>query len=435
MPSQTLDRRAAAHAASLRLLAAALWLAVLLAAFEGPLRYGLHLLGLDALIFARDALLALALAAFVVTRTGGNALPASLGVFVLLGAVHALVGYANLRDPVAALYGLKIFLPALCGFLAAEAFFRPGPKLLALIALAWLATLTGAALDQWWLDYPWVGVNVELAGIEVALGRDWQSGAVERVGGLTRSSINLAIVMPLLSVLLLGALKPPLLRFAVGLATLAVLVWTTQKGAILGWALMLLALLLSSRRFAVPLKLGVVAATVLMVFAPTVLIYFDMPRDRGVFSFESLIERVEWMWPAAWAWIDRFPPLLGVGLGGIGGSQRFFAPADFNPADNLFIYLYANFGIAALAYLAGAVWLAVGARLQDFERDRMVLASLCFLMMYGLVISLVEDQVASLWIGACLGWLARLQPRERGAPWGWHGANVARANLAGAKAA
>ena len=192
------------------------------------------------------------------------------------------------------------------------------------------------------------------------------------------------------------------------------LVWTTQKGAIFGYGLALLALLLSGRASSAALKAAIVCAALLMVFAPTVLIHFDMPADRGIFSFQSLIERIQQMWPDAWAWIGRFPPFLGVGLGGIGGGQRFFAPADFNAADNLFVYLFANFGIASLVYLGGAVLIALNARVRDFRHDGIALASLVYLFAYGLVISLLEDQVASLWIGATLGWLAGLQPAARG---------------------
>jgi hypothetical protein len=145
-----------------------------------------------------------------------------------------------------------------------------------------------------------------------------------------------------------------------------------------------------------------------------VLVHFDMPRDAGVFSFESLFERIEEMWPDAWRWIGRFSPLTGVGLGGIGGSQRFFAAAEFNPADNLFVYLFASFGVASLAYLAAVLVVGLNARIDDFRRDGVALASLVFLLMYGLVISLVEDQVAALWLGATLGHLAQRQPAFRG---------------------
>ena len=69
----------------------------------------------------------------------------------------------------------------------------------------WLAASVGAAADKFWLDYPWVGLNVDLGGLNVYLGRDWQS-EVKRVGGLSRSSINLAVLVPLLSFMLLTRL-------------------------------------------------------------------------------------------------------------------------------------------------------------------------------------------------------------------------------------
>ena len=102
--------------------------------------------------------------------------------------------------------------------------------------------------------------------------------------------------------------------------------------------------------------------------------------------------------------------MLGVGLGGIGGAQRFYSASQFNASDNLFIYLYANFGVASLIYLGAAVLTVVAARVRDPRSDGLALASFVFLMLYGSVISLVEDQIAALWLGATLGWLALRQP-------------------------
>ena len=410
-PSAAAAPAADVQGLGVRALAFVLLLEIVLSVFEGPIRYALNLVGLDSIIFVRDALLVGALLAFIVSRVPAKAVPASVGVFAGLIVVHGLVSVANLGTPIAAIYGLKIFLPALCGFLAAGAIFSPGPAVVRLVAVMWIAAVAGATADKFWLDYPWVGMNVDLGGVSVFLGRDWQSTLLKRVGGLTRSSINLAVVLPLLSFMLLPSLKSRIARAVVCALTLTVLVWTTQKGAILGYAVAVVALALSNRKFTTPLKAAIVAATCLLVFAPTVLIHFTMPRDNGVFSFESLFERIEWMWPDAWTWIGRFPPyVMGIGLGGIGGSQRFFAPADFNPADNLFIYLFANFGVASLAYLAAIVMVALNAQIREFRRDSVVLASLVFLLMYGLVISLVEDQIAALWLGATLGWLTQRRP-------------------------
>lgn len=422
-PSVAAARTAAAQpasstqeAAGIRALGFALLFAVVMSVFEGPIRYALNLVHLDSLVFVRDALLAAALLAFIAVRVPARAVPASVGIFAVLALVHGTVSYFNLHTPIAAVYGLKLFVPGLCGFLAAAAIFRPGPIVLRLIAVMWVASVIGAAVDRFWIDYPWVGMNVDLGGVSVYLGRDWQSTLLKRVGGLTRSSINLAIDLPLLSFMLMTCLRSRVARAVVAALTITVLVWTTQKGAILAYALAVLALLLSNRKLTTPLKAAVVFATVVMIFAPTVLVHYTMPRDNGMFSLESFYERIGQMWPDAWAWIGRFPPyVLGVGLGGIGGAQRFFAPEYFNAADNLFVYLFASFGVASLAYLGAVVLVALNAQVRNFRRDGVVLASLVFLLMYGFVVSLVEDQIAALWLGATLGWLAGLQPAARAA--------------------
>ena len=398
-----------------RWLQVALVTAISAAAIEGPLRYVLNLAHLDLLIFVRDAALFGALAAFVMVRVAEGNTPVAVAVFAFLALFHSIVALVNLQTVVAPIYGLKIFVPALCGYLASEAIFRPGRRLLRLVLLLWIVGVVGATFDQFTTaDLPWVGVSVEVGGIDVDIGRDWQTGTFKRVAGLTRSSISLAIVLPLLSFMLIGATKSHLLRIGVCAATLVVLYWSTQKGAILGYALavavLALALALSGRSSSAPLKVAAVLATLLTTLAPTLLIHYDMPIDRGVFSFESLIERVQSMWPMAWAWIDRYPNLLGVGLGGIGGAQRFYSASQFNASDNLFIYLYANFGVASLIYLGAAVLTVVAARVRDPRSDGLALASFVFLMLYGSVISLVEDQIAALWLGATLGWLALRQP-------------------------
>ena len=94
-------------------------------------------------------------------------------------------------------------------------------------------------------------------------------------------------------------------------------------------------------------------AVALPLFTPGLL----MPQTGGVFSFASFAMRISLTWPDAWRWIlnhEVFP--FGVGLGGIGGAQRFYAANFFNPSDNLFVYLYANFGVFGLVYLG---WVAI----------------------------------------------------------------------------
>jgi len=398
-----------AHSFGVRALTFALWVTIVLSTLEGPVRYTLSQIHLDSIIFLRDALLVAALVIFVVLREHTSKLPVSLAVFTILMGIHSFVSYMNIHSLIPAVYGIKMFLPALCGFLAPKSFFRPSQNLIKLVTVLWIITVTGATLDKFWLDYPWVGLNVEFGDVEVYLGRDWQSGALERVAGLTRSSINLAIILPLLTCILMTAVKSRLLRAILCFATVCVLYWSTQKGAILGFAFALVCFVLSRPQAAAPLKFAVVFSIMLMVFAPTVLIHFEMPKNSGTFSFESFNERISWMWPDAWTWIGKFSPLMGVGMGGIGGAQRFYAPLERNAADSLFIFLFANCGIASIFYLLATGWAALNANVRRLRDDGIAMTGLIFLLMYGVVVTLVEDQIGAMWLGAALGWLSHTQ--------------------------
>jgi O-Antigen ligase len=394
-----------------RLLQAAVVVELVMSVFEGPLRYGLHAIHLDALIFGRDALLALAVAWFLIARSSQGRAPAGAAIFGMLLLAHAVVSYLNLHSSLAIAYGAKLALPLLAGYLVPGSIFAPGPQVWRLIVLLWCATVIGAAVDaSMGRDMPWVGVSTNLGGVDVELARDWQSGSVKRVGGLMRYSNSLAIMLPLLSLVLLGAVRHPIVRAVIYACTLLVLFWTTQKGAILGFAIVTAAMALSTPQRSMPLRLAIVLMACMTILAPTVLIQFRLPQTQGVFSLQSFSERIVQMWPDGWHWVNRFPPLAGVGLGGIGGAQRFYAPQDFNAGDNLFLFLYANCGIFAIAYLCIACVVCCCAATRS-QREIAAMGSAVFLFSYGVVVSLVEDQIAALWLGATVGWLAAAHRR------------------------
>lgn len=391
---------------------------IVLAGVEGALRYGLHKVGLDSAIFFRDALLFGSFGAYLFVRIPLGAVPASVGVFALLMLVHGAIAVAQLHTGISVVYGLKLMLPILCGFLVPDAIFAPSRRVTRWMLILWIVSVAGAAYDRIVLGptgfFPWVGTNVSLGGIDVELGRDWQSGdEIKRVGGLARSSINLATLLPLVAVMVFAGIRNIAVRVIVAALTVMVLYWTTQKGALLAYPLAMLSFALVRRQNAAVLRVCVVAMALLCVLAPTVLIQFRMPHDEGVFSFESFIARIESMWPEAWVWINDHSMVFGVGLGGIGGAQRFYAPLDFNAADNLFVYFYANFGIMTFVYMGAAVAVALVAPVRDPSRDALALASLAFLLGYGVVISLVEDHIASFWLGATLAWLVRAWQADR----------------------
>jgi hypothetical protein len=137
-----------------------------------------------------------------------------------------------------------------------------------------------------------------------------------------------------------------------------------------------------------------------------------------VFSFASFDLRISRTWPEAWEWIahrEIFP--FGVGLGGIGGAQRFYAANFFSPSDNFFVFLYANFGLLGIIYLA---WMSrQGLSVAREERPTAIaaLAILAFNLGYGVAMSMLEDQVSALFIGAATGMLWQLHRTTLSAQW------------------
>jgi hypothetical protein len=134
----------------------------------------------------------------------------------------------------------------------------------------------------------------------------------------------------------------------------------------------------------------------------------NLEHGRGVFSAESLYLRIDYTWPQALDWIQRNQMFLfGVGIGGISGAQRLYAPENFNPADNIAILMYAYFGIFALIYVGLVIYLVL--RSPKVSSDRVVpaISILAFALGYGAVLSVIEDQAAAVFIGAAVGILCK----------------------------
>jgi hypothetical protein len=103
-----------------------------------------------------------------------------------------------------------------------------------------------------------------------------------------------------------------------------------------------------------------------------------------------------------WIWHNNVW-FFGVGLGGIGGPQRLYAPDSMNPSDNIFVFLFGTFGFFAFLYLAWIAYLALKSRNLPKDLAEPALALLLFQFVNGMVLSMIEDQIASLFLGAAIG--------------------------------
>ncbi len=386
--------------------------------FEGAIRYGFNLIGADNLIFLRDIILIIPLVGLFIGQLSRRQVHPAYWVYFFVVILHGAVMVVNVGDVMPVVYTAKMLMTMVVGALVIEMIFNPSRRFIGFLLLIWLVTLAGVGLDKYVLEMPWMGLETVIGDVKVEISRDWQiSGEEKRAAGFMRSSINVATIIPLIAIMLIFNLRRIWLRVVVALGTLVILYWTTQKGPIVGYLLVLGCLMAMPRQQMTPLRIGFFIAMVAAVVFPVVLSGYNMDHSGGVFSFSSFNDRLVQMWPDAWKWIarnDAFP--FGVGLGGISGAQRLFAPYEINAADNMFILMYAFFGMMSFVYLGWLSWRVI--KLPN-KRDKAVnqaMATLVYIFGYGIVISIFEDQMASLFLGAAVMFVYRASKNNNTLP-------------------
>lgn len=393
---------------------------ILIYAFEGVVRYGLVEAGASNAIFIRDAMLLLPCAALFVSQAMRLRVHPAFFVFAAVIAVHGALMMANLRSAEAVVYGAKLLDGELFGFLVGGMLAVPDRRTRRILGLVLFASLVGIVLDKWVLTYPWEGMSTHIGGITVAVSKDWDTGngMAKRVAGFTRISIAAAVLVPVLTLVLMPAVRSWLVRLGMFVACVAAVFFTTQKGALIAFLPAGLVFFLP-RRWRFPL-LGVVCVgfALLDIALPIVTGGMVVSDAGGVFSLASFAMRIMMTWPQAWQWIHLhqiFP--LGVGLGGLGGAMRLYAFDMTQSGDNMFLLLYAWFGVMGFVYLG---WVLVTVwRTPKEAREQLVGAAavLTFVIGYGAVITVLEDPLAALFVGASVGAMWQARQKAIGSVW------------------
>ncbi len=385
-------------------------------AFEGPVRYGLNLAGADSFIFVRDLALLVPVIFIGIRQFWQRKLHPAYLVYLFVVMLHGLVLMLNIGVMAAVIYGAKMLLTMLVGAVLAPAILKPGKPLLICLGVLWVSIVVGVVLDKYVMSFPWVGLSTTIGDVKVDISRDWDmEGEAKRAGGFLRSSIHAATGAPLFALLLLFHLKHKLAKLIIAVATAYVIYLTTQKGALLAYLAVVAAVVVMPFRPIPALRLGLLFFTLVAVLLPVILPGYHMPdASAGSFNNMSFNMRVEMMWPRAWEWVDKrgtFP--FGVGLGGISGAQLLYAKEWFNAADNIFVFMYASFGVMSLVYLGMMLWSAFRLPSAGTRSDAHAVGILLFTMAYGVALSMLEDQMASLFLGAALCWVGYESKRLR----------------------
>ena len=185
-------------------------------------------------------------------------------------------------------------------------------------------TLIGVCLDKFVVTFPWTGIKTIVGDLNVDVSKDWevQDSIARRVAGFTRSSICVAVFLPMLTMVIMSRrLKSWLPRFILrggrfrrGAADYAEggdrRLCPDRRHPVPART--------DAPRFAavegVPRPFQVALAVAILLLAAGL----HMDHGTGVFSTESIYLRIAYTWPQAWIGSPATRCLIcrKIGLGG-----------------------------------------------------------------------------------------------------------------------
>jgi len=408
--------------------------------FEGLLRFVFSGMGVPALIYIKDLLL---LSIFLVTFfyiIYRGLIDKTLLIIFLVVFYGGIVGYFNNLNPLQVLLGFKIFLSFFVGFISVYVLKVEEKFFLKMFRFFVPIILFGVLLECFY-PLPWKGFEYELLGFSIEGSRQWTTFGIPRLSGFGRASFETAILLYALSSLYLiisynvkSELKVYVKLYDyifLGLSFVGIIL-TTSKTAVLANTIFILFFVLLKISDGTTVKLvskstGDLFIKFLLAFlflygiipplvalnAPA-LVVRKLNSYNLNFLFASYIERIDLMWPKAIQLLSKnYMFLTGRGLGGIGIAQQYFEKKMYNPADNLYIYLFVDFGIIIFSIIV--VYLLVSLFcLRHGNRENVYFVAFCLILFScGATLNVIESPVLMITLGILLGLSRKRQLRIR----------------------
>ncbi len=386
-------------------------------AFDGPIRFVLvnadkvwvvyiptFLLLLPVLIKALQVIYTLRLSSIM------------LGIIITFFATGVL-GILCIGNIVQVLFGFYVLVPFVFGVSMASEIIPQIQKLLWFFTLLWIVSVFGVLLD-YFIDFPWAGLEYEISGIRIEGVRRWWAFGFERLAGFARASFDAATIISILSLFLIIYRKKLWIKIAVWVISYAAIILTTSKGIIAAYlvvtSLLLMWFLMPNFVLrAIPYLIIIVVISI-PIYSWTHNIYLDINKDIERFLLTSFEDRLTNIWPDAYELVYQngiYP--FGRGIGGIGVPQDRFEWTLFNPGDNLFVYL---FGIAG--FFAVLIVLFIARQVSKFgvdlrsERNLLLYLLGVEMLLYGIVVNVVENSYMSMFLGVLVRSASHLKQRR-----------------------
>jgi len=377
--------------------------------FGGLLLYVLSLVGLESLFYIRDlSFIVIIFLYLIVVATKLKIRKGDLILFFIF-IIQFLWGLINLPNIYLVLFGVKLFLPLFAGYFIYYFYEQDEIKISkTFIYSLWIVSV-GGVLMNYFIYFPWEGHTVNIGNIDIETSRSWNAYGTEfrRLVGFTRGASAVAINIAVFSLFSILKYKSNYRNFLIIIITVIVLLLTTMKGVFLAYFATICCILLYERFrniiHYVPLASFIISAIV--VLFSNILLYIFLTQNQLIFiAIYSFLDRMYRVWPEGVSLImENGNAIFGRGIGGIGVSQIYFESHNYNPADNLFLHIWGNFGMIGVAALLYVLYFLGRVKIQ--LKEIVFVYIVLLFTINGITSAVTSNAIYNLFFGVSIGFI------------------------------
>lgn len=379
--------------------------------FEGALRYYLSHMGLEKIIYLPKGMMFLVFL-FVIISDITKRGPFKLYIILLfILALSFLNGWHHTNSLVQAAFGVWVYAPFIYGVMILPTILSTGERATPLVLAVWFITATGLFWD-YISELPWTGFNYDIGQVLVEGSRGWTTFGIERCGGFARASFSAAYLILFSSLYIVSTSKRAFIITSIWIISGLALLTTTHRTSIAIYFILTITIPIIFRYYNANIikricKIFPLIVASIGICLPCLsgVVFLNLNTHMEEFILSSIGARLSKTWPDALSLIfEHGNAIWGRGLGGIGAAQLYFETTYYNPADNLYLSLFATFGIWMFLFIV--IW-TMGLRKLDFKfswHTRLFWLISVVILMEGWTANTIEDPLTAMLLGLSFGY-------------------------------
>ena len=385
---------------------------------EAPIRYLLHLIGAEPLLYLRDAALLALVAIYFIKKLSVWKMNTFVLVATAVIGYFSVIGLIYIKSLAMVAFGIKILLPVMSGIIFFKSIMKRMETFKIFVTLFFLIAVAGLIWDIYAV-LPWESLTYKLGEFDVlAVKTEYIPGGFDRNTGFAGNPQKAADQIMFFGFLLFALARnlgrKTVLYILIGIILSRIRVKSLMAAYILTLPIVLTPRTPTFRSIGKFYKIGLIVPLLIMIAVPMLghLPYFDslIYDESYEILFGSFRERLVGTWPAAFSLASEHGnKYLGRGIGGLGGGQAFFEPNLYNPGDNLFVHLYVMVGVFSIVILFYLYWRSQSLELRRYDMDYFVFLFIYIVFFYGLASSGLEDGVMAILYGFVLRYLSSMK--------------------------